>query len=93
METTLSDIKSKAEEYMRWDPVEETKEAIQTLVNEERWEDLGKRMNNRLTFGTAGRKSVFSLMCRVERKNGCWIRPHEWSCRVADGASKDSRLC
>lgn len=55
METTVSDIKSKAEEYVRWDPIEETRDAIQTLLNEERWEDLGKRMNNRLTFGTAGK--------------------------------------
>ena len=93
METTLSDIKSKAEEYIRWDPVEETRETIQTLVNEERWEDLGKRMNNRLTFGTAGRKSVVYPMCRIERENGCWVRPHEWPCRVADGTGKNDRLC
>ena len=93
METTLSDIKSKAEEYVRWDPVEETRETIQTLLNEERWEDLGKRMNNRLTFGTAGRESGSSLMDRIERENGCWVRPHEWPRCVADGPSTNSSLC
>ena len=47
-------IREKAEEYIRWDPVKSTREEIQKLLTEEKWDELRDLVLNRLTFGTAG---------------------------------------
>ena len=47
-------IKEKAEEYIQWDPVENTREEIRKLLTEEKWDELRNLILNRLAFGTAG---------------------------------------
>ena len=49
----------RVEEYIRWDPVESTRQEIQTLYANQEWEELEKRIGNRLAFGTAGRIDVY----------------------------------
>ena len=47
-------IKKKTEEYIRWDPVPSTREAVAKLLEEEKWDELEKAILHRLAFGTAG---------------------------------------
>lgn len=70
-------IREKAEEYIRWDPVKSTREEIQKLLTEEKWDELCDLVLNRLTFGTAGSPWLLGEICRFERKNGSWLLPDE----------------
>lgn len=55
-------IHERAEEYIRWDPVESTQKEIQALLGDENWEELEKRIMSRLTFGTAGLGMVLTVI-------------------------------
>ena len=72
-----SEVCQRAEEYIRWDPVESTRKEIQTFLEAENWEELEKRVIGRLTFGTAGKIRTQFLVYRFERKNGSRISLYE----------------
>lgn len=49
-----SELIKRVEEYIAWDPVESTRNEIQKLFENNKWDELEKRIMHRLTFGTAG---------------------------------------
>ena len=53
-EQDLETLRCKVDDYIKWDPVESTRKEIEQLKLENNWDELRNRINNRLTFGTAG---------------------------------------
>ena len=47
-------IREKAEKYIQWDPVKDTREEVQSLLKDEKWDLLRPLVLDRLSFGTAG---------------------------------------
>lgn len=47
-----------AEEYIRWDPNEETRQQVQDLLTQGKNEELQKLMTKRIQFGTAGLRAA-----------------------------------
>lgn len=47
-------IREKAEKYVQWDPAKDTREEVQSLLKDEKWDLLRPLVLNRLSFGTAG---------------------------------------
>ena len=70
----INEVRQRAEEYIRWDPVESTKKEIQSLLEAENWEELKERVIGRLTFGTAGKIKHISLCIGLRGKMGAGYR-------------------
>lgn len=51
-----------AQEWIKWDPNEKTRKAIEILVEQENEEELRRLLWNRIDFGTAGNKICYILV-------------------------------
>ena len=49
-----SSLRELVDKWMRWDKNPDTLTEVTNLVNSNQWDRLGKMMNKRLEFGTAG---------------------------------------
>lgn len=50
----MADWKSKAQQWVSWDPNQETKAEIQRLIDGDEEKQLEQLLEKRLSFGTAG---------------------------------------
>lgn len=68
-------LKKQIDNWLTWDPRDETKAEIQALVDKEDWVELKDRLEKRIAFGTAG----LSLFIMAYRGRTTWS--HEgWFC-------------
>ncbi len=47
-------LRQHIDNWLAWDPKEESRAEIQALVNAEDWSELKERLEKRIAFGTAG---------------------------------------
>lgn len=47
-------LRHQIDNWLAWDPREDTKAEIQGLVDKEDWAELKERLEKRIAFGTAG---------------------------------------
>jgi hypothetical protein len=53
-------LRGLAERWLKWDPDPETRLEIQALLDKSDWNELKKRLESRLMFGTAGLRVILS---------------------------------
>jgi hypothetical protein len=73
-------LRQQIDNWLSWDPKEESRKEIQSLVNNEDWAELKERLEKRIAFGTAGDiEPETMLTCRPSWSDESRLCSHERS--------------